>query len=467
MKRTSRYRLVLLSFVVVLLSSCNVYRAYNRTDSVETDSLYRSEYRELLSADSTSTLEMLSWRELYQDQQLQRLIERGLEQNKELKRAEQRIEAARAALVSARLAFLPSLSFEPSGTIASFDHQKATKTYQLPLVSSWNLFTMGETLNKKRASLARWELSKLQHEQAQSNLIAHIASAYYTLIMLDDQLEVTVSVMHSWEELIKAMEALVNVGMVNEVAINRTRSHYISSQIACKGLLKQIQQVENALCLLLGDSSHTILRAESAASPQFPTSFSIGVPLQLLNNRADVKVAERMLESSFYDTNTARAAFYPHLRLNGVFGWTNLAGQTVVNPAKMIASAIGSLTQPIFNKGVNRARLKMAKAQQEEMKLNFEQSLLNAGKEVNDALISYQTAAESVLLHQEQLTVLQQSASDTRKLFNLGSATYLEVITGEQEVLQAKLNNIANTFAKRKALIDLYTSLGGGTMEQK
>lgn len=465
MKRTNRYRLVLFSLVTSLFSSCNVYKTYNRTDQVATDSLYRAEYGEILSTDSAQTLEMLSWRELYQDQQLQVLLERGIRQNKELKRTEQRIDAARAALVSARLAFLPSLSFEPSGTIASFDHQKATQTYQLPLVSSWNLFTMGETLNKKRASKARWEVSKLQYQQTQANLIAHIASSYYTLIMLDEQLEVTGSVIHSWEELITAMEVLVNVGMVNEVAINRTRSHYISSQIAYKGLLKQIQQVENALCLLLGERSHSIVRAKSDVSPQFPSAFTIGIPLQLLNNRADIKVAEHLLEGAFYDTNIARAAFYPHLRLNGVFGWTNLTGQTVVNPAKIIASAIGSLTQPIFNKGVNRARLKIAKAQQEEMKLNFEQSLLNAGKEVNDALISYQTAAESVLLHQEQLEVLNQSALDTRKLFNLGSATYLEVITGEQEYLQARLNDIANTFAKRKALIDLYTSLGGGTME--
>ena len=214
-------------------------------------------------------------------------------------------------------------------------------------------------------------------------------------------------------------------------------------------LKEQINQTQNSLSLILAEVPHDIQRGKLAGQ-QLPETFATGIPLQMLSNRPDVRSAELSLAQAFYSTNAARSAFYPSITLGGSAGWTNSAGSMIVNPGKLLASVFGSLTQPLFNKGANIAQLKIAKAQQEEASLAFQQTLLAAGSEVNDALT--------------QVPSLENAARSTRLLMQHGNTTYLEVLTAQQTLLNAQLSQVANRFTEIQGVITLYQALGGGRM---
>ena len=212
------------------------------------------------------------------------------------------------------------------------------------------------------------------------------------------------------------------------------------------------------MALLLAETPHKIQRGK-LENQQLPEDFSVGIPLQMLSNRPDVRSAEFSLAQAFYTTNAARAAFYPSITLS------NSAGSMIINPGKFVASAVASLTQPLFNKGVNIAQLKIAKAQQEEARLSFEQTLLNAGVEVNEALVQYQTAREKSAFYDKQITSLQTAARSTSLLMeHSNNTTYLEVLTAQQTLLNARLSQVANRFTEIQGVITLYQALGGGRM---
>ena len=181
-----------------------------------------------------------------------------------------------------------------------------------------------------------------------------------------------------------------------------------------------------------------------------------------MSNRPDVRAAERSLEQAFYATNQARAAFYPSIVLSGSAGWTNSAGSMIVNPGKFLASAVGSLTQPLFNKGQIMAQYRIAKAQQEEARLAFQQALLNAGSEVNNALTQVQVARGKTELRARQITSLETTVRSTRLLMQHGTSTYLEVLTAQQGLLSAQLTQVADRFDEIQGIINLYQALGGG-----
>ena len=224
---------------------------------------------------------------------------------------------------------------------------------------------------------------------------------------------------------------------------------------------QQIKEVENSLSILLGEVPGGIERGHLAGQ-DFPEDLTVGVPLQLLSRRPDVKSAELSLASAFYSTNAARSAFYPSITLSGTAGWTNSAGNMIINPGKLLLSAVGALTQPLFNKGLNISQLKIAKAQQEEAKLAFQQALLNAGSEVNNALTQVQTARGKTELRTGQITSLENAVRSTQLLMQHGTSTYLEVLTAQQSLLSAQLTQVADRFDEIQGIINLYQALGGG-----
>lgn len=193
-----------------------------------------------------------------------------------------------------------------------------------------------------------------------------------------------------------------------------------------------------------------------------PEELTVGVPLQLLSNRPDVRSAEYSLMQAFYATAEARSALYPKITLSGTVGWTNNSGMGIVNPGKLLLSAAGSLVQPIFNANANRARVKIAKAQQEEYKLAFQQALLNAGAEVNDALTQSQSARAKADLRVQQIAALERAVESTELLMQHGSTTYLEVLTAQQSLLTAQLSQISDRFNEIQGIVNLYQALGGG-----
>ncbi|WP_106831211.1 TolC family protein [Parabacteroides pacaensis] len=439
-----------------LLNSCGIYTKYKPVDSVP-DRLYGEE----VSVADTSNIGNLSWREFFTDVQLQALIEQGLQNNTDLQTAYLRIEEAEASLQAAKLAFLPSFALAPQGTISSFDNQKATKAYSLPVTASWEIDIFGRLRNAKQQAKAVYAQTQEYARAVQTQLIATIANSYYTLLMLDEQLEISVHTEKAWKESVEATRALMDAGLANDAAVSQTEATYYSICTSVLDLRDQINQVENSLSLLLAETPRSAERGRLTEQP-VSTDLSVGVPLQMLSNRPDVKSAELSLEQAFYVTNQARSAFYPSLTLSGNAGWTNNAGAMIVNPAKFLATAVGSLTMPLFNRGANIANLKIAKAQQEEARLNFHQTLLKAGSEVNDALSQLQTAQGKAGYYEKQIVSLEKAEESTSLLMEHGNTTYLEVLTARQTLLNARLAQVSNRFMEIQGMINLYQALGGG-----
>ena len=449
-------KIIVLTTATALLSSCGIYTKYQPAETTP-DNLYGEE----VAVDDTTNFGNVNWRELFTDPQLQALIEQGLQNNTDLRSAQLQIEEAEAALMSAKLAFLPSFALSPQGTISSFDGGKATKTYTLPVTASWELDIFGRLRNAKQQAKALYAQSKDYQQAVRTQLIAGIANVYYTLLMLDEQLAISQQTEEAWKETVASTRALMDAGLANEAATSQMEAAYYSVQTSILDLKEQINQVENSLALLLAETPRRYERGK-LADQRLPEDVAVGVPMQMLSNRPDVRAAERSLEQAFYATNQARAAFYPSIVLSGSAGWTNSAGSMIVNPGKFLASAVGSLTQPLFNKGQIMAQYRIAKAQQEEASLSFQQALLNAGSEVNDALVACQTSKAKTLLFEKQIQSLEKALESTSLLMEHGTTTYLEVLTARQSLLSAQLSLTANRFTEIQSVINLYQALGGG-----
>ena len=456
-----KIKLITLSVSCLLLSSCGIYTTYERPSDINTDGLYGQDLNEEAVAVDTASIASLSWRELFTDSHLQMLIEHALQRNTDLLSAQQRIKEAEATLSSAKLAYLPSFMLTPQGGVSSFDKSKGSWTYTGIASASWEIDIFGKLTNAKRRSKALY-LQSLEYEQAVStSLIANVANLYYTLLMLDEQYRISEETAVNWRESVRAMRAMMAAGMTNEASVSQSEANCRQVEASLLDLKQQIKEVENSLSILLGEVPGGIERGHLAGQ-DFPEDLTVGVPLQLLSRRPDVKSAELSLASAFYSTNAARSAFYPSITLSGTAGWTNSAGNMIINPGKLLLSAVGALTQPLFNKGLNIAQLKIAKAQQEEAKLAFQQALLNAGSEVNNALTQVQTARGKTELRTGQIISLENAVRSTQLLMQHGTSTYLEVLTAQQSLLSAQLTQVADRFDEIQGIINLYQALGGG-----
>lgn len=447
-----------------LLSSCRIYKSYDRPEDINASGLYRDPLTEndTLVSD-TANFGNLPWREVFTDPQLQALIELGLAQNTDLQSAILKVKEAQAPLLAAKLAYAPALALSPQGTISSFDHNKATKTYSLPVTASWDISLFGGLLNAKRGADVAVKQAKAYRQAVQTQVVSNIANMYYTLLMLDRQLEISKETAQILKRNTETMEAMKNAAInnVNSAGVEQSRAAYAQVLASIPDIEQSIRKVENSLSTLLGQAPQAISRGVIERQV-LPAEFSTGIPLQLLSNRPDVKAAEMALAASYYNTNSARSAFYPQITLSGSAGWTNSAGGAIFNPAKFLASAVGSLTQPLFYHGANIAKLKMAKAQEAQAKLAFQQSLLNAGSEISTLLSQYQKTSEKTEARKMQLESSRKAATDTKELFNLGNSTYLEVLSAQQSYLSAQLAQVSDSFDLMQAVVSLYQALGGG-----
>lgn len=440
-----------------LLNACGVYRNYQRPQTLPADSLYR----DIPVTGDTTSIASLSWRELFTDPQLVTWIEMGIERNADLGTARLKVEEAAATLRASQLAFLPSLSLDPQGQISSFDGGKASKTYSLGGSAEWEADIFGALRNAKKQDRAALEASEAYRQAVQSQLVATIAGTYYSLLMLDEQLAITRTAARSWQETVQTMRALQRAGEQNSAAVAQAEASRLSAESSVLALERQIHELENSFSTLLGIVPQSIGRGQ-LADAEFPEKLAVGVPLQLLSKRPDVRQAELQLAQAFYATNAARSAFYPKITLSGAAGWTNSSGAAIVDPGKLLLSAVGSLVQPIFSRGKNRANLRIAQAQQEQALLAFRQQLLDAGAEVNNALVQWQTARRTLALDRERVGQLASAVRSTRLLMRHGNTNYLEVLTAQQTLLQAQLTEVTDRYDEIQGVIDLYHALGGG-----
>ncbi len=438
-----------------MLTGCSTYSRYHRAE-IPTENLYRT----LPAGIDTVTIASMSWREMFTDRKLQSLIETGIKQNTDLNVARLRVEAAEAALITAKLSYLPSLGINAEGGSSQYDGTTA-KTYNVGASASWELDIFGRLTAAKRGAVAALQGSRDYQQAVQTQLVATIADSYYTLSMLDTQMAINNRTLENWRATVRTLEALKKVGKANEAGVLQAKANVMQLESSQLAIRKSISETENALSAILAMPSHSIER-NNLTEASFPDTISIGVPLQLLSNRPDVRQAEMELAQAFYATNVARAAFYPNITLSGTLGWTNNGGGVITNPGQWLLNVIGSLTQPLFNRGVNIANLNIAKSRQEEAKLLFRQALLNAGKEVNDALTVWQTAKSQIEIGERRVSVLNDAVQKTELLMCHSGATYLEVLTAQQSLLEAETLQSQAYFERIQSIIKLYHALGGG-----
>ncbi len=454
--------ILLLMVAVQGLVSCRIYSNYERPDNLPVGALYR---------DTTSTAGVLTsdtlnfgnmpWRSVFTDSYLQTLIEKALSSNTDLLNAQETVEQAQASFKAAKLAYLPSLSLSAQGTLSSFDGAKATKIYSVPLTASWQADLFGSIRNAKEQAKSVLMQSNAYKQSVQTQIIANVANLYYTLLNLDEQLRTTRETSELWDKNVEAMEAMQKAAMTNMASVEQARANNLQIKATIPALEQSIRETENSLCMILHEAPHTITRSTLAAQ-QLPEGMSAGVPAQLLSNRPDVKAAEYSLRSAFYATNAAYSAFYPQLTITGQAGWTNSNG-VIVNPGKIITSLVGQLAQPIFQQGKLTAQLKIAQSAQRAAQNTFEQTLLNAGTEVSNALYSYKAACEKATICSQQVEALKKTRDQTYELFKFDrSTTYLEKLTAEMSLLNAQLTLINDNYSKLQAAVNLYAALGGG-----
>lgn len=445
-----------------LMSSCGIYNKYERPE-VNATGLVRdvTSNTDTLAVADTTSFGNLPWRSVFTDPQLQALIEQGLAKNTDLLNAALNVKMVEAQLTAAKLAFVPSFTFSPQGTISSWDGSKAAKTYSLPVNASWSIDLFGNLLNQKRSAQMALLATKDYQLVVKTNLIANIANMYYTLLMLDKQLEIVDNMTQLTKDTWDMMKLQKELNNAKETSVQSAEANYYSVLAQAADLKRQIRETENSLSLLLGQPAQTIGRGK-LENQSLPTEFSTGVGIQMLNNRPDVHYAEMTLAQCFYDTQAARSKFYPNISISGSGAFTNNSGGGIVNPGKWLLNAVGSLVQPIFQNGQLVAQLKVAKAQQEQAFNTWQQAVLSAGSEVSNALVLYNSSDEKSKLEQKQIESLTKNVDYTKDLFSMGSSTYLEVITAQQSLLNAELSKVQDDFYKMQAVVNLYYALGGG-----
>ena len=446
----------------LLLASCGLYNKYERPE-VNTQGLVRDtlSLTDTLAVNDTTSFGNLPWRSVFTDPQLQTLIQQGLDNNVDLLNAALSVKMVEAQLACAKLAFLPSIALTPQGTLSSFDGSKTTKSYQLPISASWNVDLFGNILSQKRSAQMQLLQAKDYQLAVKTNIITGVANLYYTLLMLDRQLEILTEMEGLTKETWDMMALQMKFGRARSTSVQSAEASYYSVQSQITDMKRQIREVENSLSLLLCQPGQAISRGK-LYDQSLPSEFSTGVALQMLNNRPDVHAAEMSLAACYHNVQTARSRFYPSINITGSGIFTNSMGTQTFNPGKWLLSAIGSLTQPIFANGQLVAGLKVAKAQQEQAFNNWQNAIYKAGNEVSNALVSYNSYDERSRLEQKQTDLYRQTVEDTRQLYKSSGSTYLEVISAQANLLNAEITKVTDDFYKMQAVVSLYSALGGG-----
>ena len=449
---------------LLLLASCGLYNKYERPD-VNTAGLFRDVQSDVdtLVTNTDANFGNLPWREVFTDPQLQALIEKALENNTDLRNAALNVQMMEDMLKVAKLAFLPSVAVAPQGTISRVmtDGASASKTYQLPISASWNVDLFGNILSQKRSAQVQLLATKDYRVAVQTSIICGIANLYYTLMMLDEQLAIVTDMEGLVKETWDMMKLQMNLGRARSTSVQSAEASYYQVQAQGVDLRRQIREIENSMSLLLNEAGHRIDRG-TFYNQSLPAKFAAGVGIQLLTNRADVHAAEMQLAQCFYDVETARSRFYPNITISGNAMFTNNLG-AVVNPGKWLLSAVGSLTQPIFQHGQIVAGLKVAKAKQEQAFNTWQNTILKAGNEVSNALLAYNSSQDKSILDEKQVELYKQNVEDTRKLYTSKGTSYLEVIQAQSSLLNARISKVSDDFSKMQAVVNLYQALGGGS----
>lgn len=461
-------KIMTIALSAALMSSCGLYKNYERPTDIHVDGIYGNAQN-----GGEQGLGDLQWRQIFTDPALQSLIEKTLAHNSNMLQADLAIQQAEAGLRCAKLAYIPSIAFAPSGTLSGGKIWNAGtetklslgKTYSLPLSASWQIGSIGGLRNSKKKAQTQLAQTQVVKDAIQTNLVANVANLYYTLCMLDEQKRISQENVQSWKLTVDQYRHLMSAGMANDMALASMESNYYAISTSVLDIEQSILEIENVLSALVGDAPGHITRG-SIDTWRAPSVITTGVPLQLLSRRPDVRQAELELASAFYDKNIAKSKFYPSLTISGNAVWSNSStSMGVLDPGSLIASAVASLAQPIFANGAIRAQYKISKLQMQSKTIAFQQSLLDAGQEVNTAMAAVKNAQAKKPLITQQVQACERALRQSDYVFREGGISnfnYLQVINAKTSLLSAQINEASNKLAEIQATINLYQALGGG-----
>ena len=459
---------VILFFAVgFLFTGCGLYNNYEKTVQ-EPEGVFGAT-PDITSATSETSIAEMSWREFFSDPLLQQLIEQALANNTDLNSARINIEKSEIYLRTKKLAFLPSVYFSPQGSFSKFGSESWTRSYTIPLDVSWEVDVFGSLRNKKRAAKAALLQAQMTEEATRSNLISSVAQQYFYLQLLDRELDILISTDSLWKASLDTQQALYENGQAYSTAVNQQESSWLDVKLQIVAIKRAIRSTENEICSLLCITPQHIARSKWYADEYHSSSdkrlfeeryMKVGVPAMMLERRPDIRLANFYIEEAFYNVQAARAAFYPSITLTGELGWSNNGGY--VNPGKLLLQLVGQLSQPIFARGQINANYKTAQLTEENLKKKYVQAVVDAGNQVNEAIADCRAARENHDYYHRQVEVLHEAYVGTHELMDNGKAAYLEVLTAQESLLNAQLNEASNMYNGAQAIISLYIALGGG-----
>lgn len=462
MKKQNIIKGSLLVFIMFVVQSCFVAKNYEKPQ-IDTENLYRTEQ----VADSTSLAKM-SWDKIFTDKLLQNHINEAIQNNLDMKIALQNMAAAEATMKQGKAGYFPTVNGN-----ATWTHQEISENsqfgrlfssidqYELSAKLSWEADIWGKIRSSKRAVAAKFLESAVARQAVQTELVANVASIYYQLLAIDAQIKVVTSTIENRNTSVEVIKALKEAGNVNEVAVKQTEAQQYAAQIILEDLKYNVKVLENSFNQLLGKAPNTVARTVFE-NQVIEAEIKTGLPTFLLSQRPDVVAAELNFRNTFELTNVARSSFYPSLTLTATGGLQALELQDWFSAKSIFANVITGLTQPIFNQRQNKTRLEVAKANQQKAYLQFEKSLLVAGKEVSDALANYENETNKLVIRKKQVDALKTAADYSDELLQYGMVNYLEVLTAKDNALNTEINYIDNKYKQLNAVITLYKALGGG-----
>lgn len=463
------YRIAALALAGLLLQGCFAAKEYKRPD-VKAENLYRTE---IVSQDTVSMAD-ISWEKMFTDPALQGYIKKGLQNNFDIRTAIQNVVAAEANMKQGKAGYFPTLSLG-----ADWTHTEQSKNSQIGRIVSqtggstnldqyqllgnfaWEADIWGKIRSNKRAFTASYMQTLAANQLVKTQVITNIASYYYQLLSLDAQLKVAEATLVNRNESVEAILALKDAGNVNEVGVKQTEAQKYATELIIEDTKNNIILVENSLSLLLGEPAKKLERGTLEAQNLNP-ALQVGVSAQLLRNRPDVVAAEFGFVNAFELTNVARSNFYPQFRITATGGLQSIDLGDWINTNSLFANIVTGLTQPLFNGRQIRTRYEVAKAQNEQALVKFEQALITASKEVSDALANYNNETKKLTIREKQVDALTKAADYSDELLEYGLVNYLEVLTAKDNALNTQLNLIDNKYRQYVAIINLYKALGGG-----
>jgi len=460
MKLTNITKAAAVALLVSAMTGCNIYKKYSLP--TEGNDL-TAEYAKALETEvDSAAFGNLPWEDVFTDPVLADLIRQALANNKDLANAKLNVDVAHANMLGARLSYLPSLALTPNGAGASYAGSTMSWTYSVPLAASWEIDVFGKILNSKRGAGETYRQAQDYEQAVRSQIIGGVANCYYAISAIQAQLALSRATAESWSQSVQVMKDLKEAGQVNEAAVVQSTAQYYNILASITDLETSLVEANNTMSLLLNVMPQNWSISPEAVVMATPGIVREAIPMRELASRPDVRAAERSVAVAYYATNSARAAFYPGLSISAQGGFTNLLGSFIKNPGDWFVQLAGSLTAPLFSRGQNIARLKATKAQQQQAMNNFEYALLSASAEVRNAMTLLDNTTTKASLIDVQVENLKKSVEYTELLLTLGTSTYLEVLTAQQNLLGAQQAAIACQLTRDQAIINLYQSLGGG-----